>query len=124
MSSRSNCGSSLTVLMTLATLAACTALAATPDVPKSPEHKADTEADKADGHRFEPFKPESVATSGSVTIGGRAIQYQAVAGTLIVHPKGWDDVPRDPNADKAAASAAAGAESANPSAEASMFYVA
>jgi len=96
--SRSNCGSPLTVLITLAAVAACTALGATPDAPKSPEHKADTEAEKADGHRFEPFKPESVTTSGRVTIGGRAITYQAIAGTLIVHPKGWDDVPRDPNA--------------------------
>ena len=125
--SRSNCGSSLAVLVTLATVAACTALAATPDAPKSPERKADTEADKADGHHFAPFKPESVTTSGSVTIAGRAITYQAVAGTLIVHPKGWDDVPRDPNADKAAAATAAGTEGpegANPSAEASMFYVA
>jgi hypothetical protein len=33
--SRSNCGSSLTVLITLATLAACSALAATPDAPAS-----------------------------------------------------------------------------------------
>ena len=84
---------------------------ATPDAPKAPEHKTDAEGEKADGHRFEPFKPESVTTSGRVTIGGRAITYQAVAGTLIVHPKGWDDVPRDPNADKAAvAAAAAGTE--------------
>jgi carboxypeptidase C (cathepsin A) len=122
--SRSNCPSCLAVLVTLL---AGSALGATPEAPKSPEHKTDTEADKADGHRFEPFKPESVTTSGSVTIGGRAITYQAVAGTLIVHPKGWDDVARDPNADKAAAAAAAGiegAEGANPSAEASMFYVA
>ena len=105
---RSNCGSPLTVLITLAALAACTALGATPDAPNSPDHKADPEAEKADGHRFEPFKPESVTTSGSVTIAGRTIKYQAVAGTLIVHPKGWDDVPRDPNAEKAAAPAVAG----------------
>src|SRR5262249_33957373 len=92
----------------------------------SAEHKTDTEADKADSHHFEPFKPESVTTSGSVTIAGRAIPYQVVAGTLIVHPKGWDDVPRDPGADKAAAAATAGAEAegANPTAEPSMFYVA
>jgi carboxypeptidase C (cathepsin A) len=130
--SRSNCGSSFTVLITLALLAACTALAATPDGPKSAERKTDSDAEKADGHHFEPFKPESVTTSGSVTIGGRAIAYQAVAGTLIVHPKGWDDVPRDPNADKAAPAAAAAAAAggteaaaaANTNAEASMFYVA
>src|SRR5215472_17981799 len=120
--SRSNCTACLAVLVTFL---GGSALGATPDVPKAPEHKTDTEAD---GHRFEPFKPESVTTNGSVTIGGRAITYQAIAGTLIVHPKGWDDVPRDPNADKAAVAAAAagaeGAESTNPSAEASMFYVA
>jgi len=32
----------------------------------------------------------------------QAISYPAIAGTLIVHPKDWDDVPRDPKADKAA----------------------
>ena len=35
-------------------------------------------------------------STGTVTIGGQAIAYQAIAGTLIVHPKDWDDVPRDP----------------------------
>src|SRR5215472_12426031 len=117
--SRSNCTACLAVLVTFL---GGSALGATPDVPKAPEHKTDTEAD---GHRFEPFKPESVTTNGSVTIGGRAIAYQAVAGTLIVHPKGWDDVPRDPNAEKAAAPGGGedGTEARNPSAEASMFYV-
>src|SRR5215831_19644058 len=83
--SRWNCGSSATLLITLATLAACTALAATPDAPKSAEHKTDTEADKADSHHFEPFKPESITTSGSVTIAGRAIPYQAVQGVYEMH---------------------------------------
>jgi len=85
------------------------------------EHKGDGEPEKAEGHKFEPFKPEAAASSGSVTIGGRALNYQAVAGTLIVHPRGWDDVPRDPGA-KPAAGEEAG-EGANPTAEASMFYV-
>lgn len=74
------------------------------------------------GAPFEPFKPESTVTSGSVTVGGQVIAYQAVAGTLIVHPKGWDDVPRDPQAGKA--QGVDDGEHKNPTAEASMFYVA
>jgi carboxypeptidase C (cathepsin A) len=87
--------------------------------------KADGEPEKSDGGKFEPFKAESVNSTGSVTINGQALSYQAIAGTLIVHPKDWDDVPRDPKADRAAAGAAdEGAEGRNPTAEASMFYVA
>ncbi len=59
------------------------------------------------------FKPEQQASKGTVTIGGNVINYDAFAGTLIVHPKGWDDVPQ--NADK---------DDKNKPAEASMFYVA
>jgi carboxypeptidase C (cathepsin A) len=87
---------------------------------------ADTDADKEkpDSHKFEPFKPEAVTSNGSVTIDGHAISYQAIAGTLIVHPKGWDDVPRDPNHDKGGPGAADEGDAGNPTAEASMFYVA
>ncbi len=62
--------------------------------------KADGEPEKSDGGKFEPFKAESVSSTGSVTINGQAISYQAIAGTFIVHPKDWDDVPRDPKADR------------------------
>jgi carboxypeptidase C (cathepsin A) len=61
----------------------------------------------------ERFEPEQQASKGSVTIGGNAISYDAFAGTLVVHPKDWDDVPQ--NADK---------DDKNKPAEASMFYVA
>src|SRR5258707_10460913 len=37
------------------------------------------------------FTPESVNSEGSVSVEGTRIDYRAVAGTLIVHPKGWDD---------------------------------
>ncbi len=37
------------------------------------------------------LQPTESLTNGSVTIGGSKIDYQAAAGTLIVHPKGWDD---------------------------------
>src|SRR5689334_17415627 len=38
------------------------------------------------------FKSSEVTSTGSVTIGGKAVGYQAVAGTLVVHGPGWDDV--------------------------------
>ena len=93
--------------------------------PGPPDRKPDADSEKPDGGKFEPFKPESSTSTGTVTVGGQAISYQAVAGTLIVHPKGWDDVPRDTKADKEnAAPGEEGGEGKNPTAEASMFYVA
>ena len=104
------------LLLALA-LTACVTLAVAADPPQ--ERKAEGGAEKAEAHKFEPFKSESVTSNGSVTVEGRAIAYEAVAGTLIVHPRGWDDVPADPNAK----GGEQGAEHA-PTAEASMFYVA
>ena len=68
---------------------------------------AKTEAPKPD------FKPEQQQTKNSVTIGGKAIDYDAYAGTLIVHARDWDDVPQNADPDPK-----------NKAAEASMFYVA
>jgi carboxypeptidase C (cathepsin A) len=102
-------------------LAACATLAAAADPPQ--ERKAEggmEKAEKGEGHKFEPFRSESVTSNGSVTVEGHAIAYEAVAGTLIVHPRGWDDVPTDPGAKGGGEE---GAEK-NPTAEASMFYVA
>lgn len=63
----------------------------------------------------EAFQPDEVRSAGSVTVGGARISYEAVAGTLVVHPKGWSDVPaRDEEGRKAA----------KDQAEASIFYVA
>ena len=112
------------VMAALLMIASASLLAA-PGYPSAPEKKADGNSDKPDGGKFEPFKPEATMSAGTVTIGGQAIAYQAIAGTLIVHPKDWDDVPRDPKAEKgSSALAEEGAESKNPAAEASMFYVA
>lgn len=59
------------------------------------------------------FKVEQQKSTGSVAIEGKQINYDAVAGTIVVHPRGWDDVPQNtPKDDK------------NPPVEASMFYVA
>jgi carboxypeptidase C (cathepsin A) len=57
--------------------------------------------------------PEQQASKGSVTIAGKAIPYDAFAGTIVVHPKNWDDVPQ--NADK---------DDKNLPPQASMFYAA
>src|SRR5580704_1471450 len=72
-----------------------------------------TEIQQTDTSKPADFKPEQQASKGSVTIGGVAIPYDAYAGTIVAHPKGYDDVPqnRDPN-DK----------SLQP--QAAMFYVA
>jgi carboxypeptidase C (cathepsin A) len=98
------------------------ALIAASAAPNAPDAKP---GDTAPDGKFEPFKAEAVTSTGTVTIGGQAITYQAVAGTLIVHPKDWDDVPRDPKAEKGSPGAAEdGGDAKNPTAEASVFYVA
>jgi hypothetical protein len=71
------------------------------------------EATKTETAKPEQFKSEQQKTKGSVAIGGKTIDYDAYAGTLIVHPKDWDDVPQNADPDPK-----------NKAAEASMFYVA
>jgi carboxypeptidase C (cathepsin A) len=102
-------------------------LATLPITAQAAPNPPDTAApapDKVEGHPFEPFKPEAVTSSGTVNVDGHAISYQAIAGTLVVHPKGWDDVPHDPNRDKPGTREDGAEGGANPTAEASMFYVA
>ncbi|MGD0430426.1 MAG: peptidase S10 [Acetobacteraceae bacterium] len=61
-----------------------------------------------------------VWTDGSVTVGGAAIDYCAVAGTLVVHPKDWDDTAsKDPSTKDDTDDS-----EKKPTAQASMFYVA
>ena len=64
------------------------------------------------------FQAQSVTTGGTVTVGGKPIAYDAVAGNLVVHGPGWDDTAWR----EAAASGADNKEV--PPAEASMFYAA
>lgn len=77
---------------------------------QSPAQSKDDAKDSAKPQRF---KAEQQASKGSVTIGGKAISYDAYAGTIVVHPKGWDDVPQNEDKD----------DKVGP-AEASMFYAA
>ncbi len=74
------------------------------------------------------FTPESVVSEGSVTVEGQRVDYRAVAGTIVVHPKGWDDAAWR---ETAALSGEAekppperSEQSEQPKAEASIFYVA
>jgi len=60
------------------------------------------------------FSAEQQRSAGSVTVAGHTINYVAYAGTIVVHPKGWDDVPQNAPSDEE--------KTAPP--EASMFYVA
>ncbi|HEV8418047.1 MAG TPA: hypothetical protein VGQ43_04800, partial [Candidatus Udaeobacter sp.] len=74
------------------------------------------------------FKPESITSTGTVTLAGSPIEYQAVAGTIVVHPKGWDDaaLAGDKQSKKSEESEDSEQEPndhKNPTAEASMFYV-
>jgi carboxypeptidase C (cathepsin A) len=60
--------------------------------------KSDSAKDSA---KPEQFKPEQQASKGSVTVGGSVVNYDAYAGTLVVHTKDWDDVRperQDPDA--------------------------
>ncbi len=75
------------------------------------------------------FKPESSNSSASVTVEGNRVDYQAVAGTLVVHPKGWDDAAtaedqKTKESEESKDESQDDRESKNPTAEASMFYVA
>ncbi|MDE2352452.1 MAG: peptidase S10 [Alphaproteobacteria bacterium] len=91
------------LLFATTVLAATIASATAADAPKAGQSKAET------GKSF--FSPTESKTGGSVTVEGHTIDYQAVAGTIVVHPKGWDDAPQEK-------------DSKNTDAEASMFYVA
>jgi len=63
--------------------------------------------------KIETFKPEQQPSKGTVTFSGKRMDYDAYAGTLVVHLKDWDDVAQNANKD----------DKVGP-AEASMFYVA
>ncbi|HTU42164.1 MAG TPA: hypothetical protein VMF10_10665 [Candidatus Aquilonibacter sp.] len=83
---------------------------------EKPGNKTETskpEPAKPEAANGDEFKPEQQQTKGSVTVEGNVINYDAYAGTLVVHPKGWDDVAQNTEKDEK-----------NKPAEASMFYVA
>ena len=109
----------------LATLVAlCTVsmvFAQAKDRPDKDNDKKDNEKKEAPGPaEGQFFKPESVKTTDSVTVEGTRILYDAICGTIIVHPEGWDDAAPPPDKE----SKGGDEDMHNPDAEASMFYVA
>src|SRR5579864_5496315 len=77
------------------------------------QSKEDAAQSKQNSPKPEDLKAEQQASKGSVTVSGKTVAYDAYAGTIVVHPKGWDDVSQ--NQDQ---------EDKNLPAQASMFYVA
>jgi hypothetical protein len=109
-------------ILTLGAMLAVGAAFAQETAPKG----RDAVADKRPPAKMETFKPQEQTSEGSVTVDGSRIDYQAVAGTLVVHPKGWDDAAKTvENEDQQNRNRPDGASgNQNPTAEASMFYVA
>ena len=91
-----------------------------------PKADAITKAPEADKARH--LSAEESKTEGSVTAGGRRIDYQAIAGTLVVHPKGWDDAEaegaKEDSPEEGSGGEVGGKEKQNPTAEAAMSFVA
>ncbi len=72
-----------------------------------------------------PDKQDAVSTDGAVTVGGLPISYRAVAGTIVVHPKDWDDAAKAfPPEDMPKEKEESKDDDTKSSAAASMFYVA
>jgi len=101
-------------------LVAGMALAAEPASPPAAASKKPEAAATADPNAGVLFAPEKVDSEGSVNVEGKVVDYHAVAGTIIVHPRGWDDAA----AREKAGAGADLADKSNPQAEASMFYAA
>jgi carboxypeptidase C (cathepsin A) len=67
------------------------------------------------------FQPTETRSTGSVTVAGQPIAFDAVAGTLVVHAKDWEDTDKlEADADKSDKDKDKNA----PKPEASMFYTA
>ena len=108
----------------LMTAACSLALGLTATAFAAPPSKGD-DADKAKTPEEASFfnMPDST-TTGSVTVAGRRIDYKAVAGTILVHPKGWDDAKDDSAGDSGASGDKGKGGDEEKPAEAEMFYVA
>jgi carboxypeptidase C (cathepsin A) len=114
-------------LLLAAALSAVSAVVlAAPTPPKAslPDAEKTDAAATASPDRGVLFSPESSTSEGAVNVEGQRIDYRAVAGTIIVHPKGWDDAAAREQANKDSKEAKDLGDDNNPKAEASIFYVA
>ena len=103
-------------LLLLAALALCTAAA--PHAKHPPKTARATKPEATPPVR-EFFKPDEVHSTGTLIVGGQPIAYDAVAGTLVVHAKEWEDTDAvEADADKS------DKDKNQPKPEASMFYTA
>ncbi len=97
------------------------------DTDKADKGDKDKKPDPSLPHHF---TPEEKITTGSVSVGHRRVDYRAIAGTLVVHPKGWDDVSARLNTEGEKPSSEHGKDDSDEKhgkltiAEASIFYVA
>jgi carboxypeptidase C (cathepsin A) len=105
----------------LAALVLCTAAVAPhakPQTKHPPKAAAKAKPEPAPPVR-EFFKPNEVRSTGTLTVGGQAIAYDAIAGTLVVHAKDWEDTDAvEADADKE------DKDKSQPKPQASMFYTA
>lgn len=101
-------------LLAAAALIATSTAPAAP--PKTPAKVAKPKPAEKTPQEF--FKPNEVRSTGTVTVGGQPIAYDAVAGTLVVHAEGWEDT------DTLEAQAKKPDDKDEPKPEASMFYTA
>ena len=93
----------------------------------TPSKDSDAGGAKPDRPRHVHLTAEEAKSEGSVTAGGKHIDYQAIAGTLVVHPKDWDDaIPDDDQAGEPGEKKPDDehGSSHNPTAEAAMSFVA
>jgi carboxypeptidase C (cathepsin A) len=96
-------------------LVASTFVSAAP--PRRAKEPAKLAAAKADTPRKEYFHPTEVHSTGSVTVGGQPIAFDAIAGTIVVHAKDWSDTDAlDADTEDK--------DKNQPKPEASMFYTA
>ncbi|MGN6155625.1 MAG: S10 family peptidase [Sphingomicrobium sp.] len=110
------------IALLAATALVASAAAAAPTKPAL-KHPPRTEAAKKADEKQpakEFFKPNEVRSTGTVIVGGQPINYDSVAGTLVVHAKDWSDT----DAIEADADKSDDKDKSGPKPEASMFYTA
>jgi carboxypeptidase C (cathepsin A) len=118
----------VSITLAFATVVASTALAApvkhhTPATrPPRSEAAAANKTDATPATK-QFFQPGEVRSAGMVIVGGQQINYDAVAGTLVVHAKEWEDTDQLDSDSADSGNDKPGAKS-GPKPEASMFYTA
>ena len=65
--------------------------------PPEDAHADHAKADSPQVNHY--FRAEEKVTEGTVEVEGNTIDYRAIAGTIIVHPHGWDDAAAKPDGD-------------------------